>query len=369
MKIAVLASGGVDSSVALKLLQNQGHDVTAFYLKIWLEDELSFLGNCPWEEDLAYLRTICEQNNIPLEVISLQKEYHQEVVSYSLREIKAGRTPNSDLLCNSKIKFGKFFERIGQEYQAVASGHYASKLVTTANGEILDPLSPEALAADTHHQLQRAKDSFKDQTYFLAHLSEDQLRRAIFPLGPYLKSEVRQLAQQFNLPNQARKDSQGICFLGQIKYNEFVRFHLGEKPGDLMNIDDQKVMGHHKGYWFYTIGQRKGIELSGGPWFVVQKDIEKNIVYISNHYHDQQIIRDHFEVSDLHWIAGQPSASQLADLQVKVRHGEHSYQASLHTLSENRSRIQIQGSDQGFAAGQFAVFYSGDICLGCATIS
>lgn len=376
MKIAVLASGGVDSSVALKLLQNQGHDVTAFYLKIWLEDELSFLGNCPWEEDLAYLRTICEQNNIPLEVISLQKEYHQEVVGYSLREIKAGRTPNSDLLCNSKIKFGKFFERISSEYQLVASGHYANKLVTDGAGNPLDPLSPEAFGANTRHQLRCAKDTFKDQTYFLAHLSEEQLRRAIFPLGPYLKSEVREMAKQFSLPNQARKDSQGICFLGQIKYNEFVRFHLGEKPGELIDIDTQKVMGQHKGYWFYTIGQRKGIELSGGPWFVVKKDITNNIVYISNHYHDQQNIRDHFEIVDLHWINCQPTAEQLADLRVKVRHGENSYSAVLQTkpggdssTGSTHHMVQIQGSDQGFAAGQFAVFYSDETCLGCATIA
>lgn len=368
MKIAVLASGGVDSSVALKLLQNQGHDVTAFYLKIWLEDELSFLGSCPWEEDLQYLRAICEQNGIPLEVISLQKEYHQEVVGYALEEIRAGRTPNSDLLCNSKIKFGKFFERIGDEFQAIASGHYADKLVLSAKGEPLDPLSPAAFAPDTHHFLKTAKDTFKDQTYFLAHLSENQLRRAIFPLGPYLKSEVRALAHDFNLPNQARKDSQGICFLGQIKYNEFIRFHLGEKPGDLINIETKKVVGRHKGYWFYTIGQRKGIELSGGPWFVVKKDVQDNIVYISNHYHDGQSIRDHFEVGDIHWINREPSTENLQSLNVKVRHGEKSYSATLQHEPGHPSRVIIDGSDQGFAAGQFAVFYSGQTCLGCATI-
>ncbi len=368
MKIAVLASGGVDSSVALKLLQNQGHDVTAFYLKIWLEDELSFLGSCPWEEDLQYLRAICEQNGIPLEVISLQKEYHQEVVGYALEEIRAGRTPNSDLLCNSKIKFGKFFERIGDQFQAIASGHYADKLVLSATGEPLNPLSPAAFAPDTQHFLKTAKDTFKDQTYFLAHLNEQQLRKAIFPLGPYLKSEVRALAHQFNLPNQARKDSQGICFLGQIKYNEFVRFHLGEKPGDLINIDTGKVVGRHKGYWFYTIGQRKGIELSGGPWFVVKKDVQDNIVYISNHYHDQKVTRDHFEITNLHWLSTPPTPKQLANLHVKVRHGENAYLATLSQTSEKPCQVRIQGSDQGFAPGQFAVFYAGEICLGCATI-
>ncbi len=351
MKIAVLASGGVDSSVVLKLLQREGHDVTAFYLKIWLEDELSFLGNCPWEEDLQYLREICAAGGVPLQIINLQKEYHQEVVSYALREIKAGRTPNSDLLCNSKIKFGKFYEKIGPQFDLVASGHYADKTVI-----------------DGQHFLTRSKDTFKDQTYFLAHLNQEQLKRAVFPLGPYLKSEVRDLAKQFKLPNQARKDSQGICFLGNIKYPDFVRFHLGEKPGDLINYDTGEIVGRHEGYWFYTIGQRKGIKLSGGPWFVIKKDIAANTVYISNTYHDLSKKRDHFEVEDLHWISGPPTPQNLQKLQVKVRHGEKLYDATLSLLDGRRGKVTIEGSDQGFAAGQFAVFYSGEFCLGCGTI-
>lgn len=351
MKIAVLASGGVDSSVALKLLQQQGHDVTAFYLKIWLEDELSFLGSCPWEEDLGYLREICTAGHIPLQIINLQKEYHEEVVAYALREIRAGRTPNSDLLCNSKVKFGRFYEVIGDQFEAVATGHYAD--ITIINGI---------------HYLTRAKDSWKDQTYFLAHLNQQQLKRALFPLGPYLKSEVRELAAQFDLPNQKRKDSQGICFLGQIKYNDFVRFHLGEKPGELRNIDTGELVGKHKGYWFYTIGQRKGIELSGGPWFVVEKDIINNIVYISNNYRSEDKKRNHFEVEELHWISGPPTPEQLQNLEVKVRHGEMDYSAHLQILENQLGNVSIDGTDQGFAAGQFAVFYSGKICLGCGTI-
>lgn len=352
MKIAVLASGGVDSSVVLKILKEQGHDVTAFYLKIWLEDELSFLGNCPWEEDLQYLRAICERENIPLQIVSLQKEYHKEVVSYALKEIKAGRTPNSDLLCNSKVKFGKFYDIIGDEYDMVTSGHYADKKVI----------------GNTHY-LKCAKDSFKDQTYFLAHLSENQLRRALFPLGPYLKKEVREMAIRYDLPNQKRKDSQGICFLGQIKYNEFVKHHFGENSGDLIDIDTGKKMGEHKGYWFFTVGQRKGIELSGGPWYVVKKDVQKNIIYISNTYHDFAENRNKFQVEDLHWIAGEPTQRQLEKLKVKVRHGENMYSATINLQKGKRAEVNIDGSDQGLAAGQFAVFYSDDICLGCGTIS
>ena len=358
MKIAVLASGGVDSSVVLKLLQQQGHDVTAFYLKIWLEDELSFLGNCPWDEDLSYLREICTKNNIPLEIISMQKEYYDDVVSYAISEVKSGRTPNSDLMCNSKVKFGKFYQKISSEFELVASGHYADKI--EINGL---------------YYLKTAKDSFKDQTYFLAHLSQNQLARAIFPLGPYLKSEVRDLAKQFNLPNQARKDSQGVCFLGKIKYADFVKYHLGEMPGDLINFDTGEKVGQHQGYWFYTIGQRKGIELSGGPWYVVKKDIPANLVYISNTYHEPNKVRNNFEVTDLHWITLPPTSTQLSNLQVKVRHGERYYSCNLELypvqspqISAPQAQVTLSESDQGLASGQFAVFYSGDLCLGVGTI-
>jgi len=351
LKIAVLASGGVDSSVALKLLQREGHEVTAFYLKIWLEDELSFLGNCPWEEDLSYLREICAAGAIPLQIVNLQQEYHRQVVAYALREIRAGRTPNSDLLCNSKVKFGKFYEVIGDGFDAVASGHYAEKTVL-----------------DGKQYLARAKDTWKDQTYFLAHLNNQQLEKAIFPLGSYLKSEVRQLAEDFALPNKNRRDSQGICFLGKIKYNDFVRYHLGEKPGDFIDIDSGTKVGQHRGYWFFTIGQRKGIELSGGPWFVVAKDVDKNLVYISRTYRSAEQIRDTFTVGELHWITASPGAAELSTLQVKVRHGPHSYPATLNLLPGQRGEVHITGCDQGFAPGQFAVFYSGSVCLGCGTI-
>ncbi len=347
MKIAVLASGGVDSSVALKLLKEEGHDLTAFYLKIWLEDDLQFLGNCPWEDDLQYVREICEREGIPLEVISMQKEYWDEVVSYALKEIKAGRTPNSDLFCNSKVKFGKFFDKIDPSFDLVATGHYADK---------------ETIGETAY--LKKAKDSFKDQTYFLAHLSQAQLQRAHFPLASFTKQEVRELAHRYDLPNQARKDSQGICFLGKIKYPEFVKHHFGERPGDLINADTGEKIGEHKGYWFYTVGQRKGIELSHGPWFVVRKDPKNNLIYISNNYHAEDKMRDEFTVDDLHWIVEKP---QTNELQVKVRHGEVFYNAHV-TPDGEKLHVTIDRSDQGLAAGQFAVFYDGDYCLGCGVI-
>lgn len=350
MKIAVLTSGGVDSSVALRLLQQQGHQVTAFYLKIWLEDELSYLGDCPWEEDLGYVRQICQDANIPLEVISLQKEYWDEVIAYAIAELKAGHTPNPDMLCNQRIKFGQFYKKIDAAYEKVATGHYA-----------------RVAAKDSVFLLQKAKDSFKDQTYFLAHLDQVQLARACFPVGDYLKSEVRDLAKKFGLPNQNRKDSQGLCFLGKIPFPDFVRHYLGDRKGDLVERESGKKMGTHNGYWYFTIGQRQGIGLSGGPWFVVAKDLVENVVYISRQYRAEDAVRDAFTVRDLHWISG--VASLKTALEVKVRHGEAFYPASVQFLDGGRAHVKITGSDQGFAPGQFAVFYDGATCLGCGVIA
>lgn len=230
MKIAMLLSGGVDSSVAMRLLQEQGHDITAFYLKIWLQEEFSFLGDCPWEEDLSYVRAVCEQTGIPLEVVPMQTEYWDSVIKHTIEEIEAGRTPNPDMLCNNWVKFGQFYDKIDPAFEKVASGHYAR--VREAKGKF---------------QLERAPDPVKDQTYFLAYLSQQQLSRALFPLGEYAKAQVRELARQFNLPTQNRRDSQGLCFLGQIKFSDFVREHLGVRTGDIINIDTGEKLGEHNG--------------------------------------------------------------------------------------------------------------------------
>lgn len=349
MRIAVLVSGGVDSSVALQLLKNQGHEVTAFYLKIWLEDELSYLGDCPWEQDLEYVKKVCEQIDVPLEIISLQKEYHDEVVAYTIEQVKAGRTPNPDILCNQRIKFGLFLDKIDARYEKVASGHYAQ--LRECNGII---------------QLYQAPDSVKDQTYFLSHLSQKQLSRALFPIGHLNKNEVRQLAHQFNLPNKDRKDSQGICFLGKFKFSDFVRHHLGEKQGKIIESETGAVLGEHNGYWFYTIGQRQGLRLSGGPWYVVAKDAEKNIVYISRDYYCQEKSRNSFVVEAMHWVGEQPI--NLPHCDVKLRHGAEKNRCTVVLDENNKAIIKLSDRDQGIAPGQFAVFYDGDLCLGAGVI-
>ncbi len=348
MKIAVLLSGGVDSSVALRLLKREGHDITAFYLKIWLQDEFSFLGDCPWEEDLNYARGVCKQANIPLEVLPLQTEYWETVVTYTISEIKEGRTPNPDMFCNSLIKFGQFYDKIDNSFEKVASGHYA-----------------KLEFAGKKYQLRTTPDKVKDQTYFLAYLTQQQLSRAYFPLGNLDKKEVRMLAKEFYLPNKDRKDSQGICFLGQIKFNEFVKHHLGEIKGDIVDIDSGKRVGEHNGYYFYTIGQRSGLGLSGGPWYVVNKDVVNNIIFISRENLAKKA-KDTFTVGKFNWIAEEVPAKK--DLSVKIRHGANYYQCSLNFIDEGIAEVKLNKADQGIAPGQFAVFYDDDLCLGGGVI-
>lgn len=348
MKIAVLLSGGVDSSVALNLLKKDGHDITAFYLKIWLQDEFTFLGDCPWEDDLTFVRGVCKQLNVPLEILSLQNEYWENVVTYAIAEIKDGRTPNPDMFCNSLIKFGQFYDKIDNSFEKVASGHYAN--IGYYDGKFL---------------LKKSPDPIKDQTYFLAYLTQKQLARALFPIGLFRKVEIRNLAHEFSLPNMDRRDSQGICFLGKIKFNDFVRHHLGEIKGDILEFETGKKLGIHNGYYFHTIGQRSGLGLSGGPWYVVKKDIDNNIIYISRENIAKRA-KDNFIIGNFNWITG--SAPEGNHFQVKIRHGAFFFNCDLNFLEENKAEVKIDKSDQGIASGQFAVFYQEDICLGGGVI-
>ena len=347
MKIAVLLSGGVDSSLALALLKEQGHDLTAWYLKIWLEDDASFLGECPWEEDLSYARQVCDKLDVPLKVMPLQQEYYKLVVGYTLEELKNGRTPSPDIFCNRLIKFGAFMDRVGDEYDKIASGHYA-RIVQDDDGV----------------HLFRAPDPVKDQTYFLSRMKREQLSKILFPVGEYHKTRVRELAEEYDLPTKSRKDSQGICFLGKIKFRDFARMYLGEKQGNILELESGNCLGLHKGFWFYTIGQRTGLGLSGGPWYVVRKDIEKNIIYVSRTRGAEREARASFRVGSFNWIR-EPEAGER--LSCKLRHGPQIYGCTLDREGDC-GNVTLDDADRGIAAGQFSVFYSGEECLGCGTI-
>lgn len=359
-EVAVLLSGGVDSSVALRLAQESGARVQAFYLKIWLDDETAHMGACPWEEDLEYARAVCKQAGVTLHDVPFQQAYWDRVVSYTMDEAQKGRTPNPDVMCNSRIKFGAFYEQFGSQFSQVVSGHYARKITSPQTG----------LA-----ELWLSGDEVKDQTYFLAHLRQEQLAKAWFPLGALDKAQVRQLAAEYNLPNKERRDSQGICFLGKLKFDEFLEHHLGCQVGPLVEFESGRELGAHKGYWFFTVGQRRGIGLSGGPWHVVAKNVQKNIVYISNQYDSEEKERKEFDFDGCSWIAGDwpemlRTIGKETTMRVKTRHGRNLHEAIVRRTGEESGCVQLLSRDKGLAAGQFAAFY--DIqgqCLGSGVMT
>ena len=383
--VAMLLSGGVDSSVALHLLLRQGYNVTAYYLRIWLEDELAHLGECPWEDDLQVCQEVCEHaGNVPLETVSLGKEYRDRVVQYTIEEAQQGRTPNPDIMCNSRVKFGCFLEYIdqsGMSFDHVASGHYAR----------LEDEPREAFVGGTTRakRLFRAPDPVKDQSYFLCALTQKQLSKVLFPIGQYKKSEVRQLASEFNLPNRNRPDSQGLCFLGKVKFDEFLSSYLGSRPGDVVDAMNGEVIGKHNGLWYHTVGQRKGIgkvmfplATAHGPWYVVAKDQSKDVVYVSNRYDEDDFAkaRSEFEVENVRWISNQhPVHARSSDgkweamrFDMKIRHGPKIVQGSLQLKNDGSTgNVKLDIKDGGLAPGQYVVFYSqtSDEVLGAGVIS
>lgn len=357
VKVAVLLSGGVDSSVSLRLLQQQGYEVEAFYLKIWLEDELTRISTtgCPWQEDLDYARAVCEQAGVKLHIVPMQTQYYKQVVEHCLSEIKLGRTPNPDVFCNTRIKFGAFLQYLvsgdGEDFDKIASGHYAKTTIK-----------------DNKTHLVATPDKVKDQTYFLAHLKSDILEKLLFPVGGLFKSQVRDMALRMELANATRKDSQGICFLGKFKYEDFLEHYFGKKPGALIDMTYScavsgvggSVVGEHQGHWFYTIGQRHGIRLSGGPYYVTGKDIESNTVFISRSFLTQEKSRKTFTIENCNWF----SWAAKGKLEVKVRHGPNR-----HKCQVEGARVVLEEPDRGLSPGQFAVFYDGDLCLGSGVIA
>ncbi|MFW5688294.1 MAG: tRNA 2-thiouridine(34) synthase MnmA [Spirochaetota bacterium] len=352
MRHAVLLSGGVDSSTALAELVAEGHDVTAYYLKVWLEDELDYLGDCPWEEDLSYARAVCERYGVSLVVVPLQLEYHERIVQYTLTELQAGRTPSPDIFCNQRIKFGAFIDYLRAAEPSddvrIATGHYA-----------------RIVHHPDHVELARSPDPVKDQTYFLSHLSQEQLARITFPIGSLEKDQVRDRAHRYELPNRNRPDSQGICFLGKIRYPDFIRHYLGEREGEIVEHEGGRVLGAHRGFWFYTIGQRTGLGLSGGPWYVVRKDVAENVIYVSHSSAAADQARRAFTVRELSWRWKPPEDGAV---KLKIRHGPALIGATLDWIGDDEIRVTMDRPDRGVAPGQFAVFYHDETCLGSGKI-
>ena len=291
MEIAALLSGGVDSSVVVHLLCEQGYKPTLFYIKIGM-DGAEYM-DCSAEEDIELSTATARKYGLSLEVVDLHQEYWENVAAYAIDKIRQGLTPNPDVMCNKLIKFGCFEQRVGKDFDFTATGHYAT-----------------TLQCDGKTWLGTAKDPVKDQTDFLAQIDYLQVSKLMFPIGGLMKQEVREIANRAGLPSAKRKDSQGICFLGKINYNDFVRRFLGEKEGAIVELETGKKVGTHRGYWFHTIGQRKGLGLSGGPWFVVKKDIEENTIYVSRGYGVETQYGNEFRMHDFHFITDNPWKGQ-----------------------------------------------------------
>lgn len=348
MKIAVLVSGGVDSAVVTDLLYKEGHDLTLFYIRIGNDNGE---GDCSADEDIEMCTLIARKYNLPLRVVSLHEEYWDSVMAYTLRTVSEGRTPHPDMMCNKLIKFGYFEERWGKDFDKTATGHYA-----------------DIVERDGTLYLATAADPVKDQTDFLAQISYDQLSHLMFPLGKLTKSEVRRLASEAALPNASRKDSQGICFLGKIDYADFIERHLGTRPGPVIEIETGNKIGTHRGYWFYTIGQRKGLGLSGGPWFVVRKNIRDNVIYVSRGYNTPKQYGREIELSEMHWISGDTGLEKVA---FKTRHTPEFLSGTLIHHEDDSITLLSDSDVQGIAPGQFAIIYTPDrrLCLGSGLIT
>lgn len=349
----MLISGGVDSAVAVHRLVEQGHDLHLFYIRIGLDDGE---GDCSAEEDIEMCRFIAARYGLPFDVVSLHEEYWDNVMEYALRTVREGLTPNPDIMCNRMIKFGYFEERWGKDFDKTATGHYARTALIDGNTFLATGVDP-----------------VKDQTDFLARITRAQVEHAMFPIGDLPKSRVREIALDIKLPNAKRRDSQGICFLGKINYNDFIRRHLGERRGPIVEIETGRKLGEHRGYWFHTIGQRKGLGLSGGPWYVVKKNVHDNVVYVSGGYDTERQYGRTLHIAEMHWITLDPWASEEGSVEItfKNRHTPEFMPARLTALGDGEYVIESEGKVQGIAPGQFAVIYDrgSRLCYGSGIIT
>ena len=373
-RIAVLLSGGVDSSVVLYELVRQGLQPDCFYIKIGPEEEEEW--DCSSEEDLEMATAVSHKYGCRLEVIDCHREYWDQVTKYTMDKVRAGLTPNPDVMCNRLIKFGAFHEKRGHDYDLIATGHYATTEIEEqgARGkEQEDSLCSDKSLAPCSSPLAPRKwlctspDPVKDQTDFLAQIYDWQLEKALFPIGHMMKEEVREIAEREHLVNAKRKDSQGICFLGKINYNDYLRRYLGELPGDVVELETGKLIGKHKGHWFHTIGQRKGMGLGGGPWFVVKKDITQNIIYVSHGYDPATAYKQDFPIMAFHSINGQLPPT---DITLKIRHTPEFIPATLEPTADGYM-VHAAQPIHGVAPGQFCVVYDADHhrCYGSGEIT
>lgn len=336
-------SGGVDSSVAAALLVEQGYSVTGVFMKNWAQDLPGF--KCPWREDLADAKRVAVQLGIPFKIYDFQKEYKQKVVDYMIDEFKAGRTPNPDIMCNQEVKFKLFLETALEDgADLIATGHYAQ----VKDGKLL-----------------QAVDTNKDQTYFLYRVTEDALNKTLFPLGEMKKPDVRKYASKLGLITAEKKDSVGVCFVGEIGIKEFLENFVETEPGEIIEPKTGQVIGEHEGALFYTIGQRHGLNVGGGlPYYVVGKDMVKNQVFVTTDINDSVLWQNTINLTDLHWIdSNYQIPTPDYKLLVRTRH-----RAPLIECTIKKSKlglgIDLKDDIRALTPGQSAVLYDGEECIG-----
>ncbi|MCW5588058.1 MAG: tRNA 2-thiouridine(34) synthase MnmA [Legionellales bacterium] len=348
-KTIIGLSGGVDSAVSAYLLKAQGYPVEAVFMRNWQEDD----EHCPATQDLNDARAVCARLDIPLHTVSFAREYWDKVFSYFLDEYQAGRTPNPDILCNQEIKFRAFLEYALNELQAekIATGHYASN---------------QWLNNEWH--LQQASDLNKDQTYFLYTLQQQQLQYSLFPLANMKKPEVRQLAQQLNLANFAKKDSTGICFIGERKFKDFLQQYLLAQPGNIRD-DAGNIIGMHQGLMFYTIGQRQGLHIGGRkhaseePWYVLEKNISTNELIVGQGHHHPALFHTRLIAKQLCWVSPSPPPANYS-CQAKIRYRQEHQDCIIQSIDPLKIAVQFTQPQRAITTGQSIVFYQGNECLG-----
>lgn len=348
-KIAVLLSGGVDSAVTVWEFGKIGLHPDCFYIRIGPEEQEDL--DCNSEEDIEMSRAIARKYGCNLTVVDCHREYWDQVTRYTMDKVRMGYTPNPDVMCNRLIKFGAFDEKVGHNYDLIATGHYAQTEIV-----------------DGKKWLVTSPDPVKDQTDFLAQIYDWQLKKALFPIGHYMKEEVREIAEREHLINARRKDSQGICFLGKIDYNAYVRKFLGEKPGNVIELETGRTIGSHKGLWFHTIGQRHGLGFGGGPWYVVKKDIPQNILFVSKGYNPDSTYKRDFKIQDFHFLT---EKVEMKNITFKIRHTPEFNKGVLEKAGDGTYFVHSSDKVQGVAPGQFCVVYDEQhhFCYGSGEIT
>lgn len=348
-RVVIGMSGGVDSSVAALMLKEAGYDVVGIFMKNW--DDTDESGLCTADADYDDVRRVCDQIDIPYYTVNFEKEYWDRVFVYFLEEYKKGRTPNPDVMCNKEIKFKAFLEKALQlEAEYLATGHYAqigkeSELFT----------------------LERGNDQNKDQSYFLYTLGQEQLSKTLFPIGHLTKKEVREKALQAKLATAQKKDSTGICFIGEQDFKEFLSKYLPAQPGEIRTLDGE-LKGEHDGLMYHTLGQRRGLGIGGAgePWFVVDKDLSTNTLFVAQGTNHPSLYTGALRAEDLSWVAGDPP-DQSFDCTAKFRYRQKDQHVTVH-LSDKGAQVEFHERQRAITPGQAVVFYNGSTCLGGGTI-